>query len=66
MTTYSSLHPLRYIAETLSQIATTLRDFELEDAAILLEKAKSDIDAKLAAQTKKTDAQNLTAPGRGR
>jgi hypothetical protein len=45
--TYSSLHPLRYIAEALSQMAATLRDFDMPDSAVLLEKAKSDIQQKL-------------------
>jgi hypothetical protein len=43
-----TLHPLKYIAEALSQMATTLRDFEMQDSAQLLDKAKSDIDRKLA------------------
>jgi hypothetical protein len=47
MTSFPSLHPLTYIAETLSQMAKTLRDFEMEESAELLEQAKSDIDNKL-------------------
>ena len=47
MTTFPSLHPLKYIAEALSQMATTLRDFEMQESAKLLEKAKTDIDNKL-------------------
>jgi hypothetical protein len=42
------MHPLKYIAETLSQMARALRDFEMQDSAQLLEKAKSDIDSKLS------------------
>jgi len=58
MMTFSSLHPLKYIAEALSQMAATLRDFELKESADLLDKAKADIDAKLAEQPKKQDVQN--------
>jgi len=48
MNNIPTLHPLKYIAEALSQMATTLRDFEMQDSAQLLDKAKSDIDRKLA------------------
>lgn len=48
MTAFSNLHPLKYIAEALSQMATTLRDFEMEESAELLEKARSDIKKRLA------------------
>ena len=47
MTTFPSMHPLKYIAEALSQMAMTLRDFEMQESAQLLEQAKSDIDSKL-------------------
>ena len=50
---FSTLHPLTYIAEALAQMATTLRDFEMQEAAQLLDKAKSDIDNKLAEQPKR-------------
>jgi hypothetical protein len=53
MTTFSSLHPLKYIAEALSQMASTLRDFEMQESAQLLDKAKSDIDRKLGEKPKK-------------
>jgi len=53
MTTFPSLHPLKYIAEALSQMATTLRDFEMQESANLLEKAKSDIDNKLTENMRK-------------
>ena len=48
MNDISTLHPLKYIAEALGQMATTLRDFEMQDSAQLLDKAKSEIDRKLA------------------
>jgi hypothetical protein len=44
-----SLHPLQYIAATLGQMAAMLRDFDMPDSAQLLEKVKSDIELKLAA-----------------
>jgi hypothetical protein len=53
----STLHPLKYIAEALGQMATTLRDFEMQDSAQLLDKAKSDIDRKLAEKGKRGGAQ---------
>ena len=58
MTTFSSLHPLKYIAEALAQMAATLRDFEMQEAAQLLDKAKSDIDSKLGEQPKRGNVQN--------
>jgi hypothetical protein len=57
MTTFSSLHPLKYIAEALSQMASTLRDFEMQESAQLLDKAKSDIDRKLGEKPKKGNGQ---------
>jgi hypothetical protein len=57
MTTFTSLHPLKYIAEALAQMATTLRDFEMQESAQLLDKAKSDIDEKLADKQKRGTAQ---------
>jgi hypothetical protein len=57
MTTFSTLHPLKYIAEALAQMATTLRDFEMLESAQLLDKAKSDIDEKLDDRTKRGAAQ---------
>jgi len=43
------LHPLKYIAATLGQMATMLRDFDMPDSALHLEKAKADIEHRLAA-----------------
>jgi hypothetical protein len=57
MTPFTTLHPLKYIAETLSQMAATLRDFEMPESAELLDKAKADIDSKLAEKPKKQNAQ---------
>jgi hypothetical protein len=57
MTTFSSLHPLKYIAEALAQMATTLRDFEMQESAQLLDKAKSDIDSKLGEKPKRGNVQ---------
>ena len=53
MTTFPSMHPLKYIAEALSQMAMTLRDFEMRESAELLEQAKSDIDHKLTEKLRK-------------
>ena len=58
MTTFSSLHPLKYIAEALSQMAKTLRDFGMPESAELLEKAKADINQKLAEKPRKENIQN--------
>jgi hypothetical protein len=58
MTAFSSLHPLKYIAEALSQMAATLRDFGLVESAELLEKAKADINQKLAERPRKENVQN--------
>jgi hypothetical protein len=58
MTTFTSLHPLKYIAEALSQMAATLRDFGMVESAELLEKAKADISQKLTERPKKENAQN--------
>jgi hypothetical protein len=57
MMTFTSLHPLKYIAEALAQMATTLRDFEMQESAQLLDKAKSDIDTKLGEKPKRGIAQ---------
>lgn len=56
MIKFSTLHPLTYIGEALAQMATTLRDFEMQEAAQLLDKAKLDIDSKLAEQPKRGNA----------
>ena len=58
MTVLSSLHPLKYIAEALSQMAVTLRDFEMSESADLLEKAKADINQKLAEKPRKENVQD--------
>ncbi len=58
MTVSSSLHPLKYIAEALSQMAATLRDFGLLESAELLEKAKADINQKLAERPRRENVQN--------
>lgn len=58
MTTFTSLHPLKYIAEALSQMAATLRDFEMQESARLLDEARSDIDKKLSDKPKKGQIQN--------
>jgi hypothetical protein len=42
--------PLRYIVEALRQIVETVRDFGMDDAAQLLERARLDIEANLPKQ----------------
>jgi hypothetical protein len=39
--------PLRYIVEALRQIVETVRDFGLDDAAQMLERARIDIEETL-------------------
>ena len=39
--------PLRYIVEALRQIVDTVRDFGLDDAAQMLERARIDIEETL-------------------
>jgi hypothetical protein len=51
------LHPLTYLAEALAQIAATLRDFEMEESADLIDRARSDIDRKLAKKPKSEHGQ---------
>ena len=53
MTMLSTSHPLQYIAEVLTQMATTLRDFEMQESAQLLDKAKAYIDHKLAEKVRR-------------
>jgi hypothetical protein len=42
--------PLRYIVEALRQIVETVRDFGLDDAAQMLERARIDIEETLPKQ----------------
>lgn len=42
--------PLRYIVEALRQIVETVRDFGLDDAAQMLDKARLDIEDSLPKQ----------------
>ena len=58
MTVLSSPHPLKYIAEALSQMAATLRDFEMLESAKLLEKANADIRQKLVEKPRKENVQD--------
>jgi hypothetical protein len=47
MTPAKPAHPLSYFAAVLSQMTTTLKDFEMDGAAALLEQAKADIEREL-------------------
>jgi hypothetical protein len=42
--------PLRYIVEALRQIVETVRDFGLDDAAQMLDRARLDIEGNLPKQ----------------
>jgi len=42
--------PLRYIVEALRQIVETVRDFGLDDAAQMLDRARIDIEGNLPKQ----------------
>ncbi len=42
--------PLRYIVEALRQIVETVKDFGLDDAAEMLDKARVDIEGNLPKQ----------------
>jgi hypothetical protein len=42
--------PLRYIVEALRQIVETVRDFGLDDAAQMLDRARLDIEESLPKQ----------------
>ena len=43
----TDLRSLNYIAETLQQISTMLRDFEMDDTAKLLDAAIHDLENKI-------------------
>ena len=47
MTPAKPAHPLSYFAIVLSQMTATLKDFEMNVAAALLEQAKADIEREL-------------------
>ena len=52
MTNSARPDALRYIAVTLGQMANMLRDFEMIEAANLLETAKGDIEQELSRKPK--------------
>jgi hypothetical protein len=54
MTTPRPMHPLSYFVTVLSQMTTTLKDFEMSGTASLLEQAKAEIEAKLREEPHKT------------
>jgi len=58
MNAVSRVHPLKYLADALSQIAATLRDFELHETAELLDKAQSDIARTLAQNANKENGKS--------
>ena len=48
MNTPPTMHPLKYIAAALVQMASMLRDFDMPDSAQLLEQVRADIEARVA------------------
>jgi hypothetical protein len=46
-------HPLSYFATVLSQMTSTLKDFDMPATAALLERAKADIEEELAKHPEK-------------
>ena len=54
MTATKTAHPLSYFAEVLSQMTDTLKDFDMQETAALLERARSDIEQELAKNPDKT------------
>jgi len=53
MTAERTTHALSYFAVLLSDMTSTLRDFEMHDTAALLEQAKSNIEQVLAKDPEK-------------
>lgn len=56
MTAAKPAHPLSYFAEVLSQMTGTLKDFDMQETAALLDQARSDIEQELARDPEKTVA----------
>lgn len=54
MNTSKPAHPLSYFAVVLAQMTATLKDFDMQATAALLEKAKADIEEELARNPEKT------------
>jgi len=57
MTAVKTEHPLSYFAKILSQMTGTLRDFDMQETAALLEQAKSDIEQELTKHPEKAVAE---------
>ena len=53
MTSAKTAHPLSYFAVVLSQMTSTLKDFDMKETASLLEQAKADIEERLANDSEK-------------
>ena len=51
--TPAKAHPLTYFATVLSQMTATLKDFDMQETAALLEQAKVDIEKELARDPEK-------------
>ena len=67
MTPSKPAHPLSYFATVLSQMTATLRDFEMNGTAALLEQAKADIERELAKDPEKAvSARRKLSPREGR
>jgi hypothetical protein len=50
-------HPLSYFAVVLSQMTSTLKDFDMPATAALLERAKADIEEELARDPNKASVE---------
>jgi hypothetical protein len=50
-------HPLSYFAVVLSQMTSTLKDFDMPATAALLERARADIEQELARDPDKVGAE---------
>jgi len=53
MTRTKPAHPLSYFAVVLSQMSATLKDFDMQETAALLERAKAEIEEELAKHPEK-------------
>ena len=64
MTATKTMHPLSYFAEVLAQMTGTLKDFDMQETAALLERAKSDIERELARDPEKSVAEEARRSAR--
>ena len=53
MNSAKTAHPLSYFAVVLSQMTVTLKDFDMQETAALLEQAKADIEEETGEESRK-------------